>query len=187
MNKSAGNFCLTKKNRRWFIFLKALSSLHVWKCTERKGSCVYISGVVGTGWGWGGCRGMERESSREEVTVISQNCLSVKWVSTGEETQVVYNEIYTNFKHTAFTLSKQAGKPSIWKVKELTKEKVRNSLAYLVPAPVQQLSQGIHHLIPTDDLCRGRGQNSWAPRQICLGEKGFLGLETTFTSHLFMK
>lgn len=135
----------------------------------------------------GGCRGMERESSREEVTVISQNCLSVKWVSTGEETQVVYNEIYTNFKHTAFTLSKQAGKPSIWKVKELTKEKVRNSLAYLVPAPVQQLSQGIHHLIPTDDLCRGRGQNSWAPRQICLGEKGFLGLETTFTSHLFMK
>lgn len=53
--------------------------------------------------------------------------------------------------------------------------RVRNCPAHVVPFPPRQLSQGIDcwgdtHLIPTDDLCRGKGQSPGAPCQSALGK-----------------
>lgn len=116
----------------------------------------------------------------KEATVMSQNW-SVEWVSMGEGTYVICSGLCTNFKQTEFTFSKQADKHSFREEKELIKEgEVRGCSVPLLPFLPQQLSQGIDywgdtHLIPTDDLCRGKGQPP-LPNSLpsCLGENGFL-------------
>lgn len=99
----------------------------------------------------------------------------------GEGTYVICSGLCTNFKQTEFTFSKQADKHSFREEKELIKEgEVRGCPVPLLPFLPQQLSQGIDywgdtHLIPTDDLCRGKGQPP-LPNSLpsCLGENGFL-------------
>lgn len=87
-------------------------------------------------------------------------------------------------------ISKQAGKHSIWEGKELIKE-VRGCPVPLLPFLPQPLSPSIDcwgdtHLIPTDDLCRGKGQPPQLPATLPWGE-WLPGWELTLSSGFFLQ
>lgn len=71
------------------------------------------------------------------------------------------------------------------------KRGMRKGPAHLLPFLPLHLTQGIDcwgdtHLIPTDDLCRGKGQNPQLPANLPWG-KWLPELELTFGSGLFMQ
>lgn len=107
--------------------------------------------------------------------------VSVKWVSVEEGIHVIYKELCTNFKQTGFTFSKQAGKRSIWKVKQkLIKAEVRNCPAHLLlfPAPAALPGYwllGWHPPDPNRWSLQGKGAKPLSSLPICLGGNGSLG------------
>lgn len=140
---------------------------------------MYLSGVAGDG---------KRESCREEATVIFPKLLLIGEMSSSGRKHVPLLQLNLYSFQTGWIYLCKAGRRAL--DLKVTRG-MRKGPAHLLPFLPLQLIQGIDcwgdtHLIPTDDLCRGKGQNPQLPANLPWG-KWLPELELTFGSGLFMQ
>lgn len=140
---------------------------------------MYLSGVAGDG---------KRDSCRQEATVIFPKLLFIKEMSSSGRRDIPLLQLNLYSFQTGWIYLCKAGRRALdLKVKR----GMRKGPAHLLPFLPLQLAQGIDcwgdtHLIPTDDLCRGKGQNPQLPANLPWG-KWLPELKLTFGSGLFMQ